>query len=84
MEAIQIDGVQHEFTTVEGVYEDVTDIVLNVKGLAFKTLSRALVIEATATISIDGPGYRDRRLICNIPDRVHARSTPSTLSATLG
>ena len=26
MEAIQIDGVQHEFTTVEGVYEDITDI----------------------------------------------------------
>ena len=31
VEAISIDGVQHEFTTVEGVYEDVTDIVLNVK-----------------------------------------------------
>ena len=41
VEAIQIDGVQHEFTTVEGVYEDVTDIVLNVKGLAFKSLASA-------------------------------------------
>ena len=30
--AIQIEGVQHEFTTAEGVIEDVTDIVLNVKG----------------------------------------------------
>ena len=28
--AIQIDGVQHEFTTAEGVIEDITDIVLNV------------------------------------------------------
>ena len=53
VEAIQIDGVQHEFTTVEGVYEDVTDIVLNVKGLAFKSLG--VGDEATATISIDGP-----------------------------
>ena len=53
VEAIQIDGVQHEFTTVEGVYEDVTDIVLNVKGLAFKSLG--IGDEATATISIDGP-----------------------------
>lgn len=53
VEAIQIDGVQHEFTTVDGVYEDVTDIVLNVKGLSFKTLGVGK--EATASISIDGP-----------------------------
>lgn len=53
VEAIKIDGVQHEFTTVEGVYEDVTDIVLNVKGLVFKANPGA--VEATATISIDGP-----------------------------
>lgn len=53
VEAIQIDGVQHEFTTVDGVYEDVTDIVLNVKGLSFKMLGVGK--EATASISIDGP-----------------------------
>ncbi|WP_248921869.1 DNA-directed RNA polymerase subunit alpha [Olsenella intestinalis] len=53
VEAIQIDGVQHEFTTVEGVYEDVTDIVLNVKGLVFR--SNGMGDEATASISIDGP-----------------------------
>lgn len=53
VEAIQIDGVQHEFTTVEGVYEDVTDIVLNVKGLVFRSMGTG--DEATATISIDGP-----------------------------
>jgi DNA-directed RNA polymerase subunit alpha len=32
--AIQIDGVLHEFSSVAGVREDVTDIVLNVKGIA--------------------------------------------------
>ncbi|ADK68680.1 DNA-directed RNA polymerase subunit alpha [Olsenella uli DSM 7084] len=53
VEAIQIDGVQHEFTTVEGVYEDVTDIVLNVKGLVFRSMGTG--DEATASISIDGP-----------------------------
>lgn len=53
VEAIKIDGVQHEFTTVEGVYEDVTDIVLNVKELSFKSLG--VGSEATATINIDGP-----------------------------
>ena len=53
VEAIQIDGVQHEFTTVEGVYEDITDIVLNVKGLVFRSMGTG--DEAEASISVDGP-----------------------------
>ena len=53
VEAISIDGVQHEFTTVEGVYEDVTDIVLNVKGLVFRSMGTGS--EAEASISVDGP-----------------------------
>lgn len=52
--AIQIDGVQHEFTTAEGVIEDITDIVLNVKGLVFTPLNDE-VAEATAHISAEGP-----------------------------
>ena len=35
--AIQIDGVLHEFSTIKGVREDVTDIILNVKCLAIKS-----------------------------------------------
>ena len=53
VEAIQIDGAQHEFTTIPNMVEDVTDIVLNVKGLVFRALGTT--DEATATISIDGP-----------------------------
>ncbi len=34
--AIQIDGVLHEFSSINGVREDVTDIVLNIKGLALR------------------------------------------------
>lgn len=34
--AIQIEGVLHEFSSIEGVREDVTDIVLNVKALAVR------------------------------------------------
>ena len=37
--AIRINGVQHEFSTVYGVTEDVVDIVLNIKGLAVKSSS---------------------------------------------
>jgi len=31
--SIRVDGVLHEFTTVPGVKEDLTDIILNIKGL---------------------------------------------------
>src|SRR5690554_5577541 len=34
--SVKIDGVLHEFSTVPGVMEDVTDIILNLKGLALK------------------------------------------------
>lgn len=33
--AVKVSGVQHEFTTIEGVLEDVTDIVLNLKSVRF-------------------------------------------------
>src|ERR1700739_1362847 len=36
---IKVHGAQHEFTTLEGVKEDVTDIVLNVKSLVVKNHS---------------------------------------------
>ena len=49
--AIQIDGVQHEFTTAEGVIEDITDIVLNVKGIIAKLYS-----EGTKTVYIEASG----------------------------
>ena len=34
--AVQIDGVLHEFSSIPGVREDVTDIVLNIKEIAIK------------------------------------------------
>ena len=51
--SIQIDGVLHEFTSIKGVREDVTDIVLNVKSLALKSSSESnqkLILDAK------GPG----------------------------
>ena len=53
VEAIQIDGAQHEFMAIPNMVEDVTDIVLNIKGLVFRSLGTTE--EATATISVDGP-----------------------------
>ncbi len=49
----EIDGVQHEYSTVEGVQEDVIDILLNLKGLAIRMPGRD---EATLTLSHQGAG----------------------------
>jgi DNA-directed RNA polymerase subunit alpha len=38
--SVKIDGAMHEFTTIEGVVEDVTDIILNLKKILFKAHSR--------------------------------------------
>ena len=51
--ALQIDGVLHEFSSIKGVREDVTDIVLNVKSLSLKVMSdgpKKLILDVT------GPG----------------------------
>ena len=51
--AVQIDGVLHEFSSIKGVREDVTDIVLNVKSLALKLETdgaKKLILDVT------GPG----------------------------
>ena len=37
--SVKIEGVLHEFQTIDGVYEDVTTIILNLKGIVFKNHS---------------------------------------------
>ncbi|OZI13177.1 DNA-directed RNA polymerase subunit alpha [Bacillus sp. FJAT-52991] len=51
--SIQIDGVLHEFSTIEGVVEDVTSIILNIKKLALKIYSDE---EKTLEIDVQGNG----------------------------
>ena len=50
--SIKIDGVLHEFSVVPGVREDVTDIVLNIKGLAVAVHSEG---QKTMTLKAEGP-----------------------------
>ena len=49
---VKIDGVQHEFSSLAGVREDVTDILLNLKGVYFKALTEG---QHKATIKVKGP-----------------------------
>ena len=49
---IKIDGVQHEFSSISGVREDVTDIILNLKGVYFKALTEG---QHKAYLKVKGP-----------------------------
>ena len=51
--SIQIDGVLHEFSSIQGVREDVTDIVLNIKSLALRMHGEG---PKRMRLSAQGPG----------------------------
>ena len=63
--AIQIDGVLHEFTSIKGVREDVTDIVLNVKSLSIKVTSKE---KKKLVLDVTGPGEIKAKDIQPNPD----------------
>jgi DNA-directed RNA polymerase subunit alpha len=76
---VEIDGVLHEYTTIEGVQEDVIDILLNVKGVAIRMDGRE---EATLTLKKKGKGAvlaSDIELVSDVeiinPDHVIAHLT---------
>ena len=51
--AIQVAGIQHEFSTIKGVVEDVSDFILNLKQVHIKAINK----KATKiTVSVKGPG----------------------------
>jgi DNA-directed RNA polymerase subunit alpha len=53
--SIKITGVEHEFTTLEGVVQDVTEIILNLKQVRFKQQIDSVESE-TATLSVSKSG----------------------------
>ncbi len=79
--SIKIDGVLHEFSSIDGVREDVTDIVLNVKNIALRMHAegtkrvhlraegpcevKAGMIETTADIEITNPDL----VICTLGNK---------------
>ncbi len=77
----QIEGVVHEYTTVEGVHEDVLDILLNLKGVAVRLHSRD---EATLSLKKEGESVvtagdiqSDHDVEIANPDQVIAHLTSS-------
>ncbi|MGH9440127.1 MAG: DNA-directed RNA polymerase subunit alpha, partial [Terriglobia bacterium] len=63
--AVKIEGVMHEFSSIPGVVEDATDIVLNLKQIPFK-----MNVEDTKTLylNVDKPGEVTSGMIQEDPD----------------
>jgi len=51
--SVKIEGVQHEFSSIDGVLEDVSDIILNMKEVIFKTINDG---PEQIHLSLKGPG----------------------------
>ncbi|EMR12526.1 DNA-directed RNA polymerase subunit alpha [Methylophaga lonarensis MPL] len=82
----QIDGVVHEYSAIDGVQEDVLDILLNMKGLAIRLHDTS---EVVLSLSKDGVGpvvASDIQLPHNVevvnPDHVIANLTGGSLNIT--
>lgn len=61
--SIKIDGVQHEFSTMEGVLEPITDIILNIKGVVLRSHSK---VAKTVYIKADSKGeVKVKDIICD-------------------
>ncbi|MDO4483206.1 MAG: DNA-directed RNA polymerase subunit alpha [Clostridia bacterium] len=59
--SVHIEGVQHEFTTIPGVKEDVTEIILNLKGLAMKYHgegAKKVTIDAVGPCEVTGASIK--------------------------
>jgi DNA-directed RNA polymerase subunit alpha len=59
---VKIEGVEHEFTAVPGVVEDVTDIILNLKGLAIRLHDdgpRALTLDVKTKGAVTADAFED-------------------------
>ena len=74
--SIRIDGVLHEFTTVPGVKEDVTDLILNLKELVVSSESDEPVV---MYLRKQGPGAGHRRR--HRAARPASRCTPPTCTS---
>ena len=70
---IRIEGVQHEFSTVPGMKEDVAELILNIK-----LLSAKLFTEQPKTVSIDAHGPRNSPRLSPSMRTVPARSPRAT------
>ena len=81
VQSVHIDGVLHEFSSIPGVREDVTDIVLNIKDIAIKMQGDG---PKRMVVKKQGPGTVTAGDIQTVGDIVDAQSGPRAVHARRG
>ena len=78
--SVKIDGVDHEFSSIDGILEDVSDIILNLKEVIFKTVNDG---PEQISLSLEGPTEFTAK---NIADKITDFEVlnPEHLIATIG
>ena len=77
--AMKIDGVVHEFSTLEGVREDIVEVILNLKEVRFKLFTD----KTTVAINFQGPGeVFAKDLICS--DQVEVMNPDQKIATVEG
>lgn len=76
--SVKIEGVSHEFSTIEGVLEDVTEIILNLKNLVLRSYSRS-----PKKISIKAEGEKEIKAKDVITDETVEIINPELHIATI-
>ncbi len=94
--AVKIDGVSHEFSTMDGVKEDVINILLNLKMLRFKMATdepQRITVKVSGVHTVTGedlklPGQVElinpEQVICHVTDKAVTFSMEMTIQKGLG
>jgi DNA-directed RNA polymerase subunit alpha len=77
--AIRIEGVQHEFSTIKGVVEDVADMILNLKQVRIRVINKKLT---KLVVPVKGPGKFTAGDIQNVTNEIEILN-PDLVIATL-
>ena len=64
---VRIEGVPHQYTTIPGVVEDVTDIILNIKRIRLRIDADSIATK-TIVLNVSEPGEVTARMITTDPD----------------
>ncbi len=75
--AVKIRGVKHEYSSIEGVTEDVYDIILNLKEIRFKQVEQS---SGVITLQMKGPGVLTAQAIADATAEYTVLNTDQTIA----
>jgi DNA-directed RNA polymerase subunit alpha len=75
--SVNIDGVDHEFSTLDGMKEDITELILNLKGLRFKLYTpdpQRISLEVDSSTELTGADFKLNQSVDLLNPKTHLAS----------